>query len=487
MSQAKDSVKINNNYKWFIGVVLVLILFFSIGALVVSNKTPEDYRTPEQINLMISNAISDAILSKDTEIAGLKGQIETLKIQAEEPIIPINPIAPIEPILESGYLIDEIELEETISKELSDRELNLFDGKIDFDGEDYDAEEVFTLDSLELTINEEDFKDNAYLSIPEGSISYKMNIEAGLNRSEINDEDSLIFELLGEEVEITNWDGSEITILKGEEYFVEEGETAGGVIVLMVLEDAIYVEVDGIQKKIDEGKTKKVGNLEIKAKEVLYVSHGDMPSKAIILVGIDIEKTITDGEEYLEDSIWNWEINSDSIGIVLNTEFIELDDDYKVLDKEEMVCLPNDYLCVRYNGLVEEDTETYDFEIDTKSGNDYVEVKGNFQKGLKDYSKIYINSSGIYDKDLELIDLTSINLGSTDLELELGSKLKINKVELDLDLLDVLVDSVSISSNEDNYLTPYGIVIENPEDSCEDENFKIIIPQEQTEGSISII
>jgi len=483
MSQAKDSVKINNNYKWFIGVVLVLILSFAIGAFVVSNNVPEDYRNPEQINLMISNAISDAILSKDTEIASLKGQIEALK---KQPVIPIDPIVPIDPV-ESGYLIDEIELNTSIDKELSDRELNLFDGKIDFNGDDYDAEEVFTLDSLEITINEEDFKENAYLSVPEGSISYKMIIESGLNRSEINDEDSLVFDLLGEEVEITKWDGEEITILKGAEYFVEEDEVVEGVTILMILEDSIYVSVDGIQKEIDEGKTKKVGSIEIKVKEVLYTNREDKKSKATILVGEDIEKTVSNGEEYFEDSIWDWEINSDSIGVKLNTEFTELDDDYKVLDKEEMVCLPNDYLCVRYDGLVEEDSETYDFEIDTKNSLKYVEVEGNFQKGLKDYTRIYINSSGIYDKDLELIDLTSINLGSTDLELELGSTLKINKVELDLNLTDVLVDTVSISSNDDNYLTPYGIIIESPEDSCEDENFKIIVPTEQAEGILTII
>jgi len=45
----------------------------------------------------------------------------------------------------------------------------------------------------------------------------------------------------------------------------------------------------------------------------------------------------------------------------------------------------------------------------------------------------------------------------------------------------------NIGTGEDNFLTNYGILIENPEDSCEDQEFKITVPENKREGSILII
>ena len=47
------------------------------------------------------------------------------------------------------------------------------------------------------------------------------------------------------------------------------------------------------------------------------------------------------------------------------------------------------------------------------------------------------------------------------------------------------VEEYNICLKEDNFLTNYGILIENPKDSCGDE-FKITVPEEKLEGSISI-
>ena len=49
------------------------------------------------------------------------------------------------------------------------------------------------------------------------------------------------------------------------------------------------------------------------------------------------------------------------------------------------------------------------------------------------------------------------------------------------------VDSgVDISTEDEDYITNYGIVIKNPEDNLEDNELQIEIPEEQLEGNIVI-
>ena len=480
--QAKDSIKVGNNFKWLLGICAVLVVMALLFLAFKPSNIPEGYLSPEDIQLM-EMAMANALAEKDVEI-------EALQIIPETPEI-------IETIVEkTGYILDELFLGIPFVDAFSDRELNLFDDEVEFAEDMYDAEEVFNLDGLILLANENDFEDTPYMTVPEEGISYRLEFESSLDTSKIDNDDALVFNLLGEEVEISEWDVDKITFTQGTEHYLDEGQsvTVNEKVVLldMVLENAIYVKVDGVGKKIVEGSTAKVNGIEVKVKEVLYSGYAEGYKKATLVVGEDVKVTISDGEEYEDDSIWEWVIDANSIGLVLVEEFMELDDDYNALAMEETICLPNDYICVRYDGVVEEDSETYTFELDTKSGLDYVEVRGNFLSGINDYDRIYINTFGIYDKDLELIDPTTIELEDTGLELELfsdsaGDWLKINDLYLLSNLTKVSYDGNDISSEEDNYLTDYGIVIDNPEDSCEDNEFKIIVPEEKLEATMALV
>jgi len=388
----------------------------------------------------------------------------------------------------SGYLIDGLFLDDPFNETLSDRELNLFDGEVEFDGEDYDAEEVFYLNGLELLANTNDFDGVPYLTIQENVISYEFNFESSLDVSNIKDDETLTFDLLGKEVEISSWDENDkITFTQGEEYFITEGEeiTVNGKVItlLYVLENSVYVDVDGLSSKISEGKTKFINGIEIKASEVLYTAKETRESKATLIIGEKVKMIVSDGDEYSKDSIWEWKINNseNSIGLVLIEDFTELDEDYNALAPGESVCLPNDYLCVIYNGLLDEDTEEYTFDIEDS----FVRAKGNFLSGINDYDRVYISSTGIYsddddDEDTESLGL-SIELGDTDSILNISSgQIVINGFEVNFDL-----NVANVTGNED-YLTAYGIFVENPEDACDDNYFKVSVPEEKLEGSIIV-
>lgn len=389
-----------------------------------------------------------------------------------------------------GYLLDGLYLEnsEKFPKTLSDRELNLFDGEVDFDGDDYDAEEFLVLNGIELKANGNDFDGIPYLTFEEGSINYKFNFESTLDISKIGEDDeTLKFDLLGENVEISKWDGNEIKFTKGKEYTLEEGETITvddeEVTLLYIIDDKVYVTVGEDSKNIREGDVKSVGNLEIKAREVLdFGSRTDKTNRAVLVIGEEVETTIKDSDEYEEDSIWEWVISENSIGLVLVEKFMELDNDFNALKQEEKICLPNDYVCVRYNGLIGGDEEEYTFELDKKNNLNYVRVNGNFLSGTEDYDRIYINASGIYDRDFEEISNINIELGDTDSILEINAThITINDfwVNLNLNTTNAVDDDV-------NYLTNYGILIENPEDSIKDQEFTITVPEERLEGVITV-
>ena len=141
-----------------------------------------------------------------------------------------------------------------------------------------------------------------------------------------------------------------------------------------------------------------------------------------------------------------------------------------------------------FNGLSEEATETYKFDITEKWGiSDLVRVKGNLVVGLKDYERIYIDVATkiVYDR-YENILTGDIELENTEMLLVFDTFIEINNVKLTSTLDDIFVNSISIKTNDDNYRTDYGMIIEKPEDSCDDKEFTIIIPEEQLFGSITV-
>lgn len=392
-----------------------------------------------------------------------------------------------------GYLIDELSLGGTFSKTLSDREVKkLLDGEVEFDEKDYDFEEVVVLNNLKVSINDEDFKENAYLSVLENGIEYKVIFENALDTSKIDEEDTLKFTFLGKDIEISEWDNDKITISYGSEVMVSEGEsvTVDGknVNVMGIYNDAVYISVDGEGKSLDEGDKATINGIEVKVKEVLYSAKDSQVSKVVLVVGDKVSEEIMSGDEYEEDSVWEYVITPNSIGLVLVENFEELDDEFKVLGDGESICLPNNYVCVKYNGLSSEDTEKYSFDLD----DGLVRINGKFQSGLNDYDRVYYNATSkkfYEDNDEEDEILETLKLGDSDLTLtsNVDGHMVIDNITVGKLLKNILVDSNSIASKEDNYRTAYGIIIENPENSVEEQEITLVVPMDKLEASVSVI
>ncbi|HEC38335.1 hypothetical protein LCGC14_1324900 [marine sediment metagenome] len=476
---------------WVVGIIALLV--GGVFTFYFFQKAPTGLND-EEVQAIVDNATASAIDEKDIEIAELKSTLSNLENVTGTTVGEGGEIIVTEKAT-VGYLIDELFLEIPFIDELSDREISLFDGEVDFDGDRYDAEEIFFLDGIKLRANEKDFEGNVYLTIPENSIYYKFEFEASLNTDNITDDETLVFDFLGREVEVSDWNMDTITFSQGVEHFMTEGESVNfndkDVVLELVLKDAIYITIDGIGKKIGEGEIGRINIVEIKVEEVLYTGDSTRESKAVIILGDDVEFEVSDGEEYEDDSIWEWIIDEHSIGLVLTEDFTELDEEFSALATGDLVCLPNDYVCVNYNGLIDEDIEKYTFDLEDS----YVRAKGNFLSGVEDYDRIYLgvgeNKTGIFS-DNELADNDylglTIELGDTDSVLNIIYNetdsvywIVIEEFEVNLDL-----NVTNVGTGDEDYLTAYGILVKNPEDAISDNYFEISVPEEKLEGTISV-
>jgi len=505
--------------KYTYGILAVLAILLAVFFL----SGCETGFTEEQVKESIANAVEDATkdmytaeqleMAKEQAKAGLytEEQLKEAERIAREGLFTQEEVdAKIQEVLNSigvqeqeeeeklanVYTIDEIEIGGTVSKVLTDRQIALFDGKIKFDGDDYDAEESLELTDLLQKANGNEFKADTYLVLDENSIKYSFVVENSLDTSLITEDESLKISLLGEDVEIVEWTADSIKLYKGDKELFEEGETkiiSGIEVTAKVISgDKVYFEAGDESVTIEKGDSEKIGGVEIYVEEVWdnEAAEGRIDF-VVIKIGEKVYEDILDGDEYEEDSVWEWKIEPKEISLVLKEEFkyIDEDEDFKALGAGNKLCLPNDYVCLMYDGLIEEAVEEYRFKAYTRSGKPYVRVDGDFISSLKDYERVYINSTGIYDKDLDLIDVSTIELGDTEKSLTIvGSYLVVDDIQLKMDFTEIFVSALSndISENEDDYLNNYGIVIKTPEDSLDDEDLKIVIPTEQVTGSITL-
>jgi len=429
--------------------------------------------------LQVSEEVNSAAVE---EQARLQAVIDDYELEA------VTEAAEVQSAINS-YVLDELVIGDDFSFKLSDREVEgLFDVEVDFDNDDYDAEEVLNISGT-LSANEEDFEGNVYVTMDKESFSYDVVFDADLNTSLITEDDSLTFNLLGEEVEVVEWKSDSITFLNGERHLVAENEVLDinghTVEIKVIADDYVYIIVDGVGEKISEEENVQIEGLDIRVEEVL--DDDDGIDFATIKTNDDVLVTIEDGDDYDDKEQYVWVIGANQLGITLNQEYQELDDQpYGPFGLDMGLCLPNNYICFEFDGLNVDKFIELNYDIDEVEGNEYVEVDGEFIQGLESYETVLVNATGIYDEDLVLLG-TSLEIEDTDFTLDLvGTDLVVDDVVISLDLDAISVDGNDESAFDNDFRNVNGLLIANPEDAVEDEEFTIVVPEEALEGSISV-
>jgi hypothetical protein len=393
---------------------------------------------------------------------------------------------------EEGYFIDEIELGSAVTETLSDKEVKLFDGQVIFDDDEYDVEEYFKLSGVKVDINGVDYGANPYVVLPENSLSYWVNIDDSLDLSDISKDEPLKVSFLGKEVKISEWDGDKVTFSQGSPVYLNEGETytfhGMEVKVFAVFDGAAVIKVGTEQKKVYEGNSQKINGVDVYVDEVSYQNYAGGVHAVSLDLGEDVLKTIEDGEEYADDSVWEWTVSGHQLGIKLVEAYNDLDEDeeYQPLAVGKSISLPNDFLTLSFKGLDEVDYKKVSFEEDTKDGNTYVEVKGLFEFNMEDYDRLYVNAVGIYDEDLVLLG-SEVEVQGTESKLKLvGTDLVVEGYVLPIDFSKVVVDGVDVSGKDVKVLSKFGIVSSVPEDVVDDKKATILVPEEKVFANLKV-
>ncbi len=374
---------------------------------------------------------------------------------------------------------------QVLNEVLADNKLaKLLDSEVKFNGDWYDvSEELSIVAKLETSINDVDYGLNPYLVVDE--VRYEYFFDDVIDITDITIEDTVTINLSGQTFEIKNAKADEITYLTSKEIMVYEMTTIQfnnqDLQIGAIGDDFIVVTFNGETNTIHEGNVDSFNGYEV------YVDEANQDDSVTdfgeIRIGSEVEVTVQHGDEY--DSTWDWIIDLDAtpqvIGYINHDPWDDLDDKapLKLGDK---ISLPNNFIDIQFSSITS--PVLYDLEIEV-DGSGFI-VEGEFTAGSEDYTEIFVDSTGIYDEDMELISADKIQVGDSNIYLEAGS-IVIGDLVISDNLDDVTYKGVSYSSKDENFLTETGLIFEDPENAILDKKrFRISVPQERPEVRITV-
>jgi len=382
--------------------------------------------------------------------------------------------------------------------------IKLFEDEVYYDGEDYETKEEVYFKAVVLTsVDDDDFGLDTYLVVEEGDVEYRYVFEDEIPYLDFHVEEPGEINFLGKDIKIIEAISDELVIRSGVELFMKEAETATvegkPVEVITIAENSILISVDGIEKIISDQEDREINGIHVLVENILYKNYEGGVSHVELIAGLETDETVKDGDDFelfvKDEEIWTWVIQLGAepqyIGIVNQEAYkdIDEDEDYKAIGIGESLVLPNDYLQIMYQSVTQEEMTDMDFKVKNKDGKEYLFVKGDnedaFNFGSTDFDRLYIDSTGIYDEDLEFITSDKIQIGDSDSFLEMGS-IKIRDLRILLDLADIIFQGVSMATQDENFMDHLGIIFKDPENAVEDrEGFKVSVPEERPEALIS--
>jgi len=484
----------------------------------------------EQLDTLQSNVdnLNIAITEKDDKIEDLAGQLEVKEVVKEVEL--------------AGEEIV-VGLGGNLKATIKDNDLEkLFDGEIDFDGDDFDAEEVikFTnaFEILTSARDDAEFSSEAYLgATAKEAISYKLILNDVIDRSLFDEDEKLEIPFLGTTITIVDVDSvlQEITILLGDETYLNAGEsiTIDGKVVTLIKTgtNGAVISVDEIEAMINIDETKKINGIQVNLKNI-FNDDGVEFDSASLIIGEDIQMTVASGDDFelfeeCDDCFWVWDIrfgnNNQYVGILSNEIMDDLDRDFPPIKVGESIMLPNDYVEINFKEVTDVDYMDIELSFDTVYEDD--ELVGNLEAvilkasnsdgfliGNEESDEIYIGFDGgivIYylDEDNKIIDGTgkAVKVINDDFDLDLiASFVGYTKISIgDIDIFarpnsaqlgnvgeeaepaDVFYIN-TIGTRDYDVLCDNGVIIEDVENNADNDEVMLRIPSEVVEATIIV-
>ncbi len=236
------------------------------------------------------------------------------------------------------------------------------------DGEDFDSDKLVVLQN-------------------DKSLRYRLVFDDELLLPE-NDADELEVTILGKEYVITDFDTDfdEITISLSEERVVKKGTTLSINGITLTIGEIFdhAVEVNGVLVK-DGNSIKRIDGLEVQV-DSTAVHSDSVLSKAVIKVGEDIKRVVSNGDEYVkDDETWEWDLGLNNegkqyIGVkyaLKNVAYDEDEPEENPIFEGQSYIFPENYAALSFDGLTNVAYKDFELSFDDKDLYDIGNKVGN--------------------------------------------------------------------------------------------------------------
>lgn len=330
--------------------------------------------------------LENEYMKEQAENDELQKQIDDLS-QEPEPTEGTDPV-----VDNTVYDLKSIDINTVESFTFDDRDLDgLFDGKISFDGDNYDVYDALYLSNVVIATNgdtsyDDEFEGSPYLLLTQDrSLGYELTFEDGIDYSDISIDEPLEVTVLGKDYKIVGADSNSFEYSVGEKLsgavgdtFVYDNKT---VEIKAIGEDTVFLSVDGNEVVVDEDETETVGNYEVTLLKSIENTYAQFE------IGTDeVYVTIDDGDDYEGYDDWKWSFVTDSgniksIGVYYDETIDEADE--SPVGVNDVYTFPESFASVGFV-LEDYDVTEYKFSFDEcESNNDGLEITSNEDNGFE--------------------------------------------------------------------------------------------------------
>jgi len=413
------------------------------------------------------NELDNESLAKDAVLKDYLDVIDELKINNSDLSDELS-LAIIDDF--SGFETEEVSLSYSGTMVIDNHDYEkLAKDSLEFDGDTIRFEESLILNGS-LVSNDNDFNGVTRYLLDNGELSFVKDFNVNMSALDYS-EDSVKTSFLGKEYNIVNWTSDSIELKNDNKFIMNEGDVKENVTLMRIGEDSILVSFDGDIVSMEKDDVKDFGDVSVKVVDIFYDINSPI---AYLQIGEELSTIIEDGDEYSEDSIYDWSITENSLGVVLNDDFV---DDNNAIKAGESFALPNDYLKVSFD-INDVDYSKLSFE----NKNSGVVIKGSFEDAV---GKVTFDGTKFVDSDGE--NFTTLDIKDSDYTLKVvGSNFIVGDVNLSTGVDSVKVNGINQSSNKEDLLSTKGFKVVSPKDNLEDEEFEMFVPVEQVKAFFKV-
>jgi len=200
----------------------------------------------------------------------------------------------------------------------------LVDDRISWDdgtgSDDYNVQEQIAIGDMAIktTLNDEDLEGVA-MSNNKG-LEYKYIFDDAFPISHVGMDnstgtaDDLYLTILGKQYEVQSMTASSITVVTSEQQNVQVGSSVTVDGKTFTLTDVYETSVIVNGEVISDGASKKINGMKVQVDDILYSSDNLDSNKAILRIGENIQKTYSNGDEFVgqdeDDPLWTWDITN---------------------------------------------------------------------------------------------------------------------------------------------------------------------------------